>query len=359
MTTNNQEYTMNAIASKLRTIFFLCTLFGMTLGRSMGQDDPAIFTGALEQSIGRVLATKTKAMKLPSMRSEGGEFAKEAELELKEVAEQASKNERLTEIKKLENNDIRAKVVVWALDRAERPEIYKRFAKYYIDSPSKNEARDYFDRPFVKAGKDIGLPKELTENRIPIIWSPNPVDAQDRIEDYRLVMEYCFFMPPSGNGFARDYGRRQMADVLLALGSKDRSQGVFIADAGIFLSSHIPWNPQDENSPKYHNDLGGNSEGLLALVNIPTRTTFKALTVFQVNPLGKTLIHEIMNKALGETPERSLYESNKLRYDEWKKIAEQDWDSPEEKKFAYWLQSIAPPTPSKEVPRSNDPSDPF
>jgi hypothetical protein len=215
------------------------------------------------------LEIKRAAMRLPGMRSENGKLGLDVERALHELSRRLSAEER--EAAKIHaDSDLRAKIAVWAIDREERKEEYDRFAKYYVNRPALEEAMDYFWRQEKKRMVAAGIDPDNPPPHIDIImprpgtWEPNPVDEEDRKEEFRLVLEYCFYMPPAGRRFDRDDYRPILSDALLSLPSPMRSLPVFASDAQMALSTDSvappagPAIPQDQSRRLYFRNRPGN-----------------------------------------------------------------------------------------------------
>lgn len=298
-----------------------------------------------------VMDIKTAAMKLPAMRSEDGVLGKQVEGLMDQIAKMAG-NDLLKQAERAQQDDIRAKIILWARDRQKRPEEYRRFAKWYVNRPIDKEAvTEYFYRPW----KDISDPPFPDVNPTPEsftprpgTWAPHPIDKEDVVEANRLLMEYCFFMPPTGKAFDNEDGRYHLVIALISLGETAKSYGVFVKDTDIWFECFKDM--KETSDRQLERALRTNLSGLSALRRLPCETSFKKLGRYSLVPLVRLKIANGFGNLRGSL--RLAIETDETKYEtlyrKWMSLAKEDWEKPEEVEFARLVtESMKPPFPKR------------
>jgi hypothetical protein len=295
--------------------------------------------------IERILALKTEAMKLPSMRSENGVLGKQVGALMDEIAE-ASTEAEMRSAQKVATENIRAKIVLWAADRKARLAEYEHFAKEYLNRPKNDaEAMEYFYRedpyalsdPFAGNVKPKWPPRDGT-------WAPHPVSKEDAAEKNRLMMEYSYFMPPKGRMFDHNNSRANISDAIRSLGNISNSYIIFETDINIL---HKIYKSGIENSPELPLKYQGkpmNVECIRSVVMIPDERSFKLLSITYSNPH----LSQYVESHIGfywKSIMAYLNNENEVKANHaaWIALAKQEWKEPEQQEFARLLLSIPPP----------------
>ena len=193
------------------------------------EPEPLRLSEPLSGLVSKVIEIKTEAMKLPGMRSEDGKLGKQVEAVMDQIAELASE-EIAKQAQLTQDDDIQAKIILWAQDRKKRPAVYERFAKLYLNRPvNQKDAIEYFYRPWKNVGHPFSTTPPTPESFVPRpgTWTPHPIDKEDVIEVNRYVMEYCYFMPPTGRAFDFDSSRSYVSEAILSLMDHDKSYIIF------------------------------------------------------------------------------------------------------------------------------------
>lgn len=313
-------------------------VFIILISSIFAAEKPLDWPEAVEIKIEEILKIKKEAMKVPSMRSENGVHGKRSETLIAEIGEMITEPEWIQKLKAREGNDIRAKIALWAIDRKNRPDEYNRFAKYYVNEPEGNEVIAYFRRNpqgFVSDPDPFAGP-ERPENSIPRpgTWSPNPVDDEDQKEEFRLILEYHYFIPPTGKQFDRDYYRGQISTALKNIGNYSKSLITWITDAK--LAAKAADDSQLTEFPR------GNSTAFVILTSIDSPESFSALALFWKNGLSKGIITKYFERKFGavNTPDSN---PDLKGYNSWIGLAKRASLSVDEREFAKWLLSLDPP----------------
>ena len=305
----------------------------------------------VEQEISKIVKIKTSAMSFPSMRSVNGELGKQAEVSMDRLGAMLTDEALIQQIRAHETGDIRAKIALWAVDRKVRPEEYRRFPKFYVNKPPDDEAGEYFYRPHRKEAHNPNAPKYEPNHYIPRAgaWLPNEIDKEDRVEENRLIMEYHFFIPPTGQQFDRDWYRGFIADGLCSLNETSKSLVVMIKDAEISIASKVS---NEEIPPSDRNEAAP----LSVMARTATEDSFRALSEFWKNERERKTIQFIYlrlwptHRMVGDSPDAER------KYDIWQELAKRDWVKPAEKEFATWLKTVPSPKPAQ---YTDDPNNPF
>lgn len=296
--------------------------------------------------VSKVIEIKTEAMKLPGMRSEDGKLGRQVEGIMDQIAELASE-EIAKQAQLTQDHDIRAKIILWAQDRKKRPAEYERFAKFYMNRPaSRKDAIEYFYRPWKNAGHPFSDTPPTPESFVPRpgTWTPHPIDKEDVIEANRHVMEYCFFMPPTGRAFNFDSSRSNISEAILSLMNHDKYHLIFEKDLEIWFEN---WksNPSLNNDSDDRDSHGfTNQEALRAIRSLPNHSSFKQLSnyasVAPIKELIRTDFQRYWELAAISSDRAEQIASN---YQTWIGLAKQNWPKPEEREFALLLLSIPLP----------------
>ncbi len=303
-------------------------------------EKPLDWPEAAEIKIEEILKIKTEAMHFPSMRSENGVLGRRSQALMNELGAIINDPELISKIEANEGGDIKAKIALWAYDRKKRPDEYARFAKYYVNEPSRDEAADYYRRIHLKSKRKYGddpfspAPKDADFIPRPGTWIPNPVDDEDQKEEFRLILEYHYFIPPTGKQFDGDYYRGQISTALKNVGNYSKSLITWITDAKLAIEA--VGNSQLTEFPR------GNSTAIVILTSIDSPESFAALALFWKNGLCKGIITEYFERKFGivNTPDSN---PDLKAYNSWIGLAKRSLLSTDEQEFSKWLLSLEPP----------------
>lgn len=316
------------------------------LGGALAQDDAKPkWPERAEVKIEELLEIKRVAMRLPGMRSPEGELGRRAEAVMAEIGKLVSDLDLINELEKIETKDIRAKIALWAVVRLKRPEDFARFAEHYVNFPHPDKAADYY----YLYQKDV--PRQ--EGIFPRVLSVWPVNESDRIEANRRIIEYCYFMPPTGWKFTRDTYRSNMGDALLNMANMERSLIVLIADADAYANAmqYVEDNSDSDNIERYRM----NSQSVHFLSLLPAPESFSELSILYRASGPRAIIMDIFKDIWGRGYWTfSLDADLKAHHDKWMVLANDDWSEPHKVEFARWLKTV----PLKDPPEIN-PDNPF
>ena len=302
-------------------------------------------------TIRELLDTKAEAMagQGGSMRSPGGKLGLQFGQLMDKLAAQSDADELAEKATKLEGEDITAKLIVLARDRRARSDLYKRIAADYVDWPKDPYA--YYHAP-------VGI--------LPHIQAPMTVASQDLDEAAMPPIEYSYFAPPCGRGFAMDIFRGNLFDALMS--KKDQaSLRVLLAVDLLIGAGHIA--PRAPDRVTLRNQCEPSD---LYFAAHPDEFSFKVLAraIFNNSFVLGNVKQSMTNFAwttenvcwrqLPEDQRQAAADKNRAA---WMRLAEQEWKQPHEKEFAAFLKTIPKPAPKekpKAVPKGPaDPSDPF
>jgi hypothetical protein len=336
--TGKNQSNQNSMRTKIQMRLLL---FGAILFPSiLTAEEPLKFQEPVAAKITEILEIKREAMKFPSMRSEHGVLGKRSETLMAEIGEMITELEWIQKLKAREGNDIRAKIALWAVDRKNRPDEYKRFAKYYVNKPEGNEVIEYFRRNpqgFVPDPDPFTGP-DIPENSIPRpgTWRPTPVDDEDQKEEFRLVLEYHYFIPPTGERFDRESYRAHLAKAIRFLDNSSRSLIVFIEDGKIAIKS-ISGN----SAPSFPQ---GCDHSFVSLSLIASPESFSAISDFWNFEPSKKVIINFLTLYLNEEWEwYGSYPGTKKIYDDWIDLAKKSSEKSNDQGFGKWLQFFESP----------------
>lgn len=302
--------------------------------------EPLRLPEPLSGVVSKAIEIKTEAMKLPAMRSEEGKLGKKVENLMDQIANLA--DEEITkQAQQTQDHDIQAKIILWAKDREKRPAEYERFAKLYLNRPANEDAVVYFYRPWQNVGHPLSDTPPTPESFVPRpgTWTPHPIDEDDVIEANRYVMEYCFFMPPTGDSFNNEHSRYHLMNSLLSLKMVSKSYEVFKVDSDICFEVtkdiEIPTSPTCSES--------SNRDGWFAMILNPSRLSYERLSKYCTRPYGKHWIEKSFTYFWG-TPK---YDNGRAfnNHQEWIKLAKQEWTEIHQQNFAKFL--LSRPTPEQ------------
>lgn len=292
----------------------------------------------VEAKITEILKIKEDAVKLPNMRSENGVLGKRSEILIDEIGKMITDPKLIQKAKNREKYDIKSKIVIWALDRKNRQQEYTRFAKYYVNKPSEDEAAEYFFRPFMKYPPDpFADPKEAKDFiPRPGAWIPNSVDKEDQKENYRPILEYNFYVPPTGSKFDEDLYRAHLINALFELRHYERSMIVMASDAEMALSSGI----QHE---AHGREVCNGYDPLHFMTRVSTTQSFSMISKMWKNEPIQVKIQTVFNEAWKDSFLENKYQAAKQSFDAWQELAGENWVAPEELELSKWILSRDPP----------------
>lgn len=319
-------------ALRTRLLIFGSILSPFILSAEELQDWPE----PLESKIEEILKIKEEAMNLPFLRSDDGVLGKRAEALMSEIGEMIKDPELIQKLKKRQGDDIMAKISLWAIDRRSRPDEYKRFAEYYVNEPvGREEVVKYFSRTIngTNFEPDPFAEPVDRENVIPRpgTWRPNPVDEEDQKDVFRLILEYSFYMPPSGRGFDNDESRGHLAAALLAIGNCEKSMVVMASDAQIAVKAEVQFGNENVKLYNSYASLG-------FLTRIATKESFAALSRIGTNGLAGKRIESSFKRTWSDPALGSEHPTSWKLFEAWQDIATKDWVTPEDGSFAAWLK---------------------
>ncbi len=335
-------------------------------------ENPSI-TDEIRKNIIELMKIKEESMRYPDMRKEKGEwgmpkneqaileigtFGKQSEKIIQEIGEQLKNFDR-NEIDQLAVEDFDFKIIQWAMDYRDRKEEYERFARYYVNTPGGEGVDDlveYYLIPLMGKVDQEFIDERRANRATPQATYPHPVMEEDSVEKNRIIMEYHFFMPPTGFGFTRDEYRPNLTMALHSLGDWEKSFLVMKKD----LDAAILNEPkQHENNRKDKNQ--GNYHSLIFFLRSPSLISFRKLS----SPMLQPKVSERMKKYVEIHFGWLLSEEEGLKlYGEWQNHANRTWDLPEERALAEWIKQMPTPKvmpePGEDRPHDpNDPNDPF
>lgn len=308
-------------------------------------------------------------MKYPYMRREKGTWSSfEYEKMLEEIGRLGKQSENIVikigektsifdrrQIDTLALRYFDFKVIQWAMDFKDRREEYERFANYYVDKPSFEEAPGYFFRPY-KNEKRANPHVVLKEprNYVPRIgtWTPNAVDLQDRTEANRLILEYHFFIPPSGRAFENDFYRSNLTDALLSLEDIQNSIIVFEKDLEIIVNLQ-----ENEGMGEIFAKWKPAGSAVNFLFRTPSLPSYRVLAKYFNNSVVQDHFDHLAS-FWSDNPKAKDDQVHRI-FREWQLLTEHKWDTPEEIALAKWLKSIPAPREPIVPTGEFDPNDPF
>ena len=339
------------------------------------QDAPeANWPEGAREKVDSLLEIKVEAMGMPSTRSLEGELGRRAESLMDQLGPLVSDDSDFDAILQINGDqDIRARIALWAADRQRRPDEYSRFANWYVNYPDMmypregiplepdvarmafDEFVEYFYRPHRNRYRPDFLPEREPRLFVPRhrdLSRPNPVDADDMVARNRYILEYCFFMPPTGRAFGFDTHRAQLAHALLNTVSPEQSIVVFHADADlhtfeITVDREVPghWFGRDGGAHVR------NDESYWFLMNLPVERSFRVLSELSMDGPKRDFIRESFANAWDHGAGRRNWRwSSSIQFpwnDEarlphhaaWLELAGQDWETYHEKDFAEWIRA--------------------
>jgi hypothetical protein len=347
------------------TTCVIALLFAAPYSRA-ADPQPVPWPAGAERRINAVLALKAEAIQRHPdywhSRSPDGEYGKKAEALMDEIAKAITDPALIARLGELEATDIKAKIALWAVDRAKRPEEYKRFAKWYVNKPPSGEAKEYFARVQMKPSDEPDPldpnptgPVATIDTPRPGTWRPDPVDWEDQTEANRLIIEYCYFMPPTGRNFDADLYPAHMWWALHKINSLPRSRVIFTELARLALPIYptTKAGPKEGKGPAYHH--------IFVLSHIPEPESFKALSACFAHPRAGDEVREIFANRWNETSNFLANQHrdgrNARKTDEqiekdirecregWIALAKRPWKTEPEKAFAHFILSMPEPKP--------------
>jgi hypothetical protein len=326
-------------------------------------EDTLNYPAGLSRMIHEVIAVKSQAMKFEGMRHDElvvgedlkiGVSGKKFQLIMDQIADYPIPGDILESVKKLQETEINAKIVVWALDRKKRAEKYKRFSEYYLNFPE--TSNDLIDH-YLRGHPGIDFSEEDKKNILSLrVINPNQVALQDISEENRLILEYLYFSPPDGRKFYVDCVRGNLAQSLLSLKNYEKSLIVWTTDLEMALNALL----EDENQSS-----GAVVNARLAIYPFVTMSTRDAFTVlggyWHLDAAREAIRYMFQNRWTGsQTPfDEARYTAEKEHYDTWMALALENSKTPGERGFADWLKQQAPPKAPPPPKYAEDPSDPF
>ncbi|MES2659262.1 MAG: hypothetical protein V4689_11645 [Verrucomicrobiota bacterium] len=281
-------------------------------------------TGA-EALVDKAISIKQKAQKQNmTMRTKGGvagiEFAKCID-DLAVALTDAKIEPKLLEA---EGSDVKAKIALWALDRKRRADEYGRFAERHVNAPEGKETLERFYGR--RVGEGAPYPRFL---------NPQPVSKEKAVEANRWIIEYLYFAPPTGREFVEHPGRYVLGE---ALGEIRNEKSL------VFLKFDLEI--QIEAFPDALPGQGGGSIGGSAVQVLDFRTVeaFKITASLIHHPGVRTRVQEEFSY-LSRPHYPEQYSLLKLRVDDYKKLADLEWQTDAEKELASWIKAIPPMAP--------------
>ncbi len=164
------------------------------------------------------------------------------------------------------------------------------------------------------------------------------------MEKNRFMMEYTYFMPPTGKMFDHNNSRPNISDAIRSLGETSKSYVVFEADLIFFLECYK--NGIDTNSqlPLMYQGTPMNGECIRSIFMIPNESSLELLSMIHSIPhLSKYVEGHIGFYWKSIMP--YLNNENEVRENHaaWIALAKQEWKEPEQQEFARVLLSIPAP----------------
>jgi hypothetical protein len=334
---------------------------------SRAADPQAVpWPAGVEDNISRILTLRREVVeKHPDYnygRSPDGEYGKKAEALMDEIAKAITEPALIARLGELEGTDIKAKIALWAVDLAKRPEEYKRFAKWYVNRPLPEESAEYYGRVQNRPPDEpdpFGTPAE--SNVSSRTSAPDPVDWEDQTEANRHIIEYCYFMPPTGDKFHKDIYCDHMWWALHKIDSLDKSLVIFTESVRLHLPIYptTKAGPKEGKGPAYHH--------IFVLSHIPDPESFKALSACFAHPRAGDEVRETFMNRWQETSNflvnqyrdgmnaRKTVEQIEKDIREcregWIALAKRPWETEPEKAFAQFILSLPEPPPLKDGQR--------
>ncbi len=312
-------------------------LGAMLIPSILTAEEPLDWPEAVDSKFEEILNTKKAAMNFPSMRSENGVLGKRIETLMGELGRMIADSALIRRIEAREGQDIKAKIALWAVDLRNRPEDYKRFAKYYVNRPiGKANVIEYFNRnpQGVPSEPDPFAGPDMPENSVPRpgTWSPNPIDKADQCDKFRLILEYHFFMPPTGQSFDQDYYRGSISRSLKDINNIEKSLIIWITDAQLAVEA-IKLS-QLESFPI------GNATSIVSLSDIPSAASYSTLAGLWQFQISKDVISKYFEKKFGGMMTPDSNQPDLVKYNRWKELAQRPTEIPSEQRFSSWILSL-------------------
>lgn len=327
----------------------LLAIFLLPFGMAQAIEWPPVVAAKIES----VLALKQQAMdEAKMMRSKGGQAGKDMDTMLFELAVLLKKENLEEEVWKSSESDIREKIALWALDKDKRPAEYRRFPSLYvIYAPLQGLTRDQFIAQLPGKEEVLGLMYDAAAER-PVVFF-HPLLPEDVAEKYRLVIEYCLFVPPSGSTIYSE-NPIPLVQALVDIGNP-KSRVLYEANLAMARKANIARRKsygKDPNLSSFHN-----GEELSGFLSYPDEGTYRFLASQWGYKEFEDAIKKGFFRRLGGyylTKDVKMHEEREAFLKGWQDLARQKWEGESEKSFAAWIltQKVPPLLPTL-PPESN------
>ena len=293
-----------------------------------------------EAIIDKAIAIKLDAQKKSiRMESDGWAAGHSFGKCMDELAVALAKSPELgASLEKEEGNDLKAKIALWALDRQARAEEYARIDYRHFTHNAVGEAaerRRVEGLPQPKQPPFLQAPQPKTNSRIKC---PPPVDAEDAVEQNRLMMEYLYFAPPTaGSRWFLRPSRLPFSDALARI-RNEKSLLMFRFDLENQIQAFPDLKARDPNAAL----IGGE---ILDVLNFGTIEAFRIVASVAHNDAVRAQLQGRLGAYQGW-----IYDAKRARLkaelEAMKRLAELEWQTDAEKELAGWIKAI-PPIPEK------------
>ena len=294
-----------------------------------------------EAIIDKAIAIKVEAQKKSMlMETEGWSAGHSFAKCMDDLASALAKSPELREtLEREEGNYLKAKIALWSLDRQARAEEYARIEYLHVTfNPLGEDVQKRRDaaRPKPKIPPNLpgaNLPRQPTPARkiVP------PVASTDAVEANRWILEYFYFAPPRGSVFMRGSGYAMSA----ALGkiSNEKSLELLRFDLENQIEAFPNLTLRDTNWEQF-------GAGISELLNFNSPKAFSIAASMMRHPV----LRERLRLRLVKYRDWETFPQNhkewKTELDNYKRLAEMDWQTDAEKELARWIKEI-PPMPDR------------
>jgi hypothetical protein len=278
-----------------------------------------------EVLINKAIAIKEKAQKQNmTMRTKGGIAGIEFATCMDGLAAALADTKIEPKLLEAEGSDLKAKIALWALDRKRRPVVYAAFAERHVNAPEDKEALERF------YGRRVGQGSPY-----PRMLHPHPVSKEMAVEANRLIIEYLYFAPPTGSEFVEIPGRAALGAALCNI-RNEKSLVLLKSDLWTQIEAFPEALLEQSNG-----SIGGSA---IKIFHFRTVEAFKITASLLHHPVVRKRLQEEFAYLSG--PHYSeQYSMLKQRIDDYKKLANQEWQTDAEKELASWIKAIPPIAP--------------
>ena len=279
-----------------------------------------------EALIDKAIAIKKEAQKQNmTMRTKGGVAGLEFAKCMGDLAVALADTKIEPKLLEAEGSDLKAKIALWALDRKRRPDEYARFAERHVNAPElTQEGLERF----------YGRKREATP--YPRFLNPHPVSKENAVEANRWIIEYLYFAPPTGREFQENPGRYVLGRALGEI--RNEKSLVFLK---FDLETQIEAFPDALPGQGGGESIGGD---VVEVLDLRTTEAFK-ITASLLHHAGVKMRIRNLIEFLSSTHAEYINIEWRDKLDDYKKLANQEWQTDTEKELASWIKAIPPMAP--------------